>query len=103
MADFGADVELETFRGEARAWLEANFPASLRGKAGEAMNLMEGGTPAGDLAAWRKRLADKGWTTPTWPTHSGPALSTVTVTSSPRAFHSSSSAAYTNCSGERPP
>jgi alkylation response protein AidB-like acyl-CoA dehydrogenase len=71
MADFGADVELETFRGEARAWLEANFPASLRGKAGEAMNLMEGGTPAGDLAAWRKRLADKGWTTPTWPTEYG--------------------------------
>ena len=31
MADFGADVELETFRGEARAWLEANFPASLKG------------------------------------------------------------------------
>ena len=71
MADFGADVELETFRGEARAWLEANFPASLRGKAGEAMNLMEGGTPAGELATWRKRLADKGWTTPTWPTEYG--------------------------------
>jgi alkylation response protein AidB-like acyl-CoA dehydrogenase len=71
MADFGADVELETFRGEARAWLEANFPAALRGKAGEAMSLMEGGTAAGDLATWRKRLADKGWTTPTWPTEYG--------------------------------
>jgi len=71
MADFGADVELETLRGEARAWLEANFPAALRGKAGEAMSLMEGGTAAGDLATWRKRLADKGWTTPTWPTEYG--------------------------------
>ena len=71
MADFGADVELETFRGEARAWLEANFPAALRGKAGEAMSLMEGGTAAGDLATWRTRLADKGWTAPTWPTEYG--------------------------------
>ncbi len=71
MADFGADVELETFRGEAQAWLAANFPAALRGKAGEAMALMEGGTVAGDMATWRNRLADKGWTTPTWPTEYG--------------------------------
>ena len=71
MADFGADVELETFRGEARAWLEANFPASLKGKAGEAMSLMDGGAAAGELATWRNRLAEKGWTTPTWPTEYG--------------------------------
>ena len=71
MADFGAEVELETFRGEARAWLEANFPTALKGKAGEAMSLMDGGTAAGDLATWRDRLADKGWTTPTWPTEYG--------------------------------
>ncbi|HZC18004.1 MAG TPA: acyl-CoA dehydrogenase family protein [Caulobacteraceae bacterium] len=71
MADFGADVELETFRGEARAWLGASFPASLRGKAGEAMTLMDGGAATGDLATWRTRLADKGWTTPTWPTEYG--------------------------------
>jgi len=31
MADFGGDLELEEFRGEARAWLEANFPPSLLG------------------------------------------------------------------------
>jgi alkylation response protein AidB-like acyl-CoA dehydrogenase len=71
MADFGADVDLETFRGEAQAWLAANFPSALRGKAGEAMALMEGGTVAGDMATWRNRLADKGWTTPTWPTEYG--------------------------------
>jgi len=71
MADFGADVELETFRGEARAWLEASFPASLKGKAGEAMSLMDGGAAAGELATWRDRLAEKGWTTPTWPTEYG--------------------------------
>ena len=33
MADFGGDLELEDFRAEARAWLDANFPASLQGKA----------------------------------------------------------------------
>ena len=71
MADFGADLELETFRGEARAWLEANFPASLRGRAGEAMNVMEGGAPDGDLSVWRKRVGDKGWATPTWPAEYG--------------------------------
>jgi hypothetical protein len=34
MADFGADIDLDGFRKEARAWLEANFPPSLKGKAG---------------------------------------------------------------------
>ncbi|MDZ4364316.1 hypothetical protein [Brevundimonas sp.] len=32
MADFGADIDLEAFRKEAREWLEANFPASLKGQ-----------------------------------------------------------------------
>ena len=30
MADFGGDPE--AFRAEARTWLEANFPKSLKGK-----------------------------------------------------------------------
>ena len=30
MADFGDD--LDAFRGEARGWLEAHFPASLKGR-----------------------------------------------------------------------
>src|SRR5438477_460049 len=41
MADFGSD--LETFRAEARDWLEANFPASLRKDAGAAELAMMGG------------------------------------------------------------
>ena len=69
MADFGGETELEAFRGEARAWLEQNFPASLRGKAGVVMAESEGGAPSGDLAAWRKAIGQKGWATPTWPTH----------------------------------
>ncbi|WP_397423158.1 acyl-CoA dehydrogenase family protein [Phenylobacterium sp.] len=70
MADFGADVELETFRGEARAWLEANFPRSLKGKGG--MMAAEGPqSDTSDLKAWKKAIGEKGWATPTWPTEYG--------------------------------
>ena len=70
MADSGGDLELEAFRGEARAWLEASFPPSLKGKAGLVMT-EESGSPTGDLAAWRKAIGEKGWATPTWPTQYG--------------------------------
>jgi alkylation response protein AidB-like acyl-CoA dehydrogenase len=76
MADSGGDIELETFRGEARAWLEANFPKGLKGRGGAAMEQMEGGSAAGDLATWRKNIGAKGWATPTWPAeYGGGALS----------------------------
>ena len=65
MADFGGDTELEAFRAEARAWLEANFPASLRGKGMMMLAESEGGKAEGDIALWRQRIADKGWGTPT--------------------------------------
>ncbi|HEX5264707.1 MAG TPA: acyl-CoA dehydrogenase family protein [Phenylobacterium sp.] len=70
MADFGTDLELEDFRGEVRAWLAENFPASLKGKA--ALATAERSSAAGgDLAAWRKAIGQKGWATPTWPTQYG--------------------------------
>ena len=70
MADFGADVELETFRGEARAWLDANFPKSLKGKGGMmAAEVAQSGDA--DLSAWKKAIGGKGWATPTWPTEYG--------------------------------
>lgn len=71
MADFGGDVDLEAFRAEARTWLEANFPASLR-RPGAAMEVMEG-PPAssGDQLAWKTAMAEKGWGTPTWPKEYG--------------------------------
>src|SRR5690349_6956325 len=70
MADFGGD--LDTFRAEARDWLKANFPPSL-GKNPDAVaeQLYTGGKPAGDLALWKQRMADKGWGAPTWPTQYG--------------------------------
>jgi alkylation response protein AidB-like acyl-CoA dehydrogenase len=71
MADFGADVGLEDFRSEARDWLEANFPASLKGQAGAANALMEGQRPGGDMGLWMDRIGQKGWATPTWPTEYG--------------------------------
>ena len=69
MADFGADVELEDFRAEARAWIEANFPPALKGKAFLAST--EVTTTNTDLKAWRKAIGLKGWATPTWPAEYG--------------------------------
>ena len=71
MADSGGEIDLEGFRAEARAWLEANFPASLRGKGMMVLSESEGGKAEGDVALWRQRIADKGWGTPTWPTEYG--------------------------------
>jgi alkylation response protein AidB-like acyl-CoA dehydrogenase len=56
MADFGGDVE--AFRTDARAWLEANFPAGLKAGRRSAQT---------DAQRWRELMADKGWGAPTWP------------------------------------
>ncbi|MDR3509287.1 MAG: acyl-CoA dehydrogenase family protein, partial [Caulobacteraceae bacterium] len=75
MADFGAD-NLEAFRGEARAWLEANYPAQLRDPAFVAdEEAVWGGrayAESGDpLSIWRRKFAERGWTAPTWPKEYG--------------------------------
>jgi alkylation response protein AidB-like acyl-CoA dehydrogenase len=67
VADLDADPALAAFRAEARAWLEENFPTSLRGQAGLALAVMEGGAPEGEMLLWRQRMAAKGWGAPTWP------------------------------------
>ncbi|MFT4797888.1 MAG: alkylation response protein AidB-like acyl-CoA dehydrogenase [Candidatus Azotimanducaceae bacterium] len=59
-------ISLEQFRQETREWLAANCPAGARGS---------GTTPLGsskveldeDTQLWLERMADKGWTVPTWP------------------------------------
>ena len=70
MADFGA-TDLDAFRTETRAWLEANYPPSLH----EPMK-SEDDTPWGgrnakysnpDIQLWMDRMAEKGWTAPMWP------------------------------------
>ena len=72
MADFGGELDL--FRTETRAWLEANCPASMR-------TPMTGDeTPWGgrtfkwknpDSKVWLDRMAEKGWTAPMWPNEYG--------------------------------
>jgi len=58
----------EGFRTEARAWLDANLPASLRGDPDSIPDALLRGEPLnGDAALWRKRIGEKGWGAPTWP------------------------------------
>ncbi len=57
---------IEDFRQDTRAWLAANCPKGVRGP---------GESPWGsskipldrDSAVWLERMAEKGWTVPTWP------------------------------------
>jgi alkylation response protein AidB-like acyl-CoA dehydrogenase len=69
MADFGG-TDLDAFRAEARNWIEANFPASLKGQPNPMMR-EERSKPTADQEAWRKAMGEKGWGTPTWPAQYG--------------------------------
>jgi len=68
-------TDLETFREETRAWLEANCPAECRGPVESDEERVWGGrdavypTPAHKL--WLERMGARGWTAPEWPTEYG--------------------------------
>ena len=68
-------TELDTFRAETRAWLEANCPAECRGPVENEEDRVWGGrnavypTPAHKV--WLDRMGAKGWTAPEWPTEYG--------------------------------
>jgi alkylation response protein AidB-like acyl-CoA dehydrogenase len=72
MADFGGG-ELAAFRAETRAWLEANYPAALRNPNAKIDPEAVWGGRAfannqSDLQiAWMRKVAEKGWTAPSWP------------------------------------
>ncbi|MDR3513256.1 MAG: acyl-CoA dehydrogenase family protein [Caulobacteraceae bacterium] len=72
MADFGGG-DLEAFRAEARAWLEANYPAELRDPDAKVdPEATWGGRAFADNTtdpqiAWMRKVAERGWTAPTWP------------------------------------
>ncbi len=59
-------TDLNRFRAETRTWLEQNCPPGARG---------EGYVPIGsrsiqlddDTQVWLERMAERGWTVPTWP------------------------------------
>jgi alkylation response protein AidB-like acyl-CoA dehydrogenase len=75
MADFGAS-DLDAFRAEVRAWLEANYPAELRDPATKTdPEAVWGGRAfAGSddpQAVWMRRAAERGLTAPTWPKEVG--------------------------------
>jgi alkylation response protein AidB-like acyl-CoA dehydrogenase len=71
MADFGGG-DLDAFRADARTWLEANFPPSLKGKG--LMMMREGAAEdSADYTLWRERMGAKGWGVPTWPKEYGAA------------------------------
>ncbi len=63
--------DLEAFRAETRAWLEANCPAEMRRPVLSEKDVCWGGrnwifqSPAQKL--WLERMAGKGWTAPEWP------------------------------------
>ena len=67
--------ELEAFQKETRKWLEANCPAEMREPIKGDEDLCWGGrgfkfkNEAQKL--WLERMAERGWTTPTWPKEYG--------------------------------
>src|SRR5580698_4667268 len=62
---------MEPFRAEARSWIEAHFPASLRIDPDVAVDPEAAAAPNPDAELWRRRMGEKGWGTPTWPTEYG--------------------------------
>ena len=65
---------LDTFREETRAWLEENCPDSMRTPMPGTRNALgraQCPIPQSDTKVWMDRMAEKGWTVPTWPTEYG--------------------------------
>jgi len=68
-------TDLDTFRAETRAWLEANCPPEARGPVAHEDEVIWGGrdavfaTPAHE--AWMRAMGARGWTAPEWPAEYG--------------------------------
>ena len=67
--------DLETFRSDVRSWLADNCPETMRGPIKDEREVCWGGRNfefySDDQKLWLDRMADRGWTTPTWPTEYG--------------------------------
>jgi alkylation response protein AidB-like acyl-CoA dehydrogenase len=68
--------DLDAFRSEVRDWLEANAPAEIRGLTGSIEGAGNwGGRRATydppEMKTWLERMAERGWTAPTWPVEYG--------------------------------
>jgi acyl-CoA dehydrogenase len=68
-------TDLNAFRTQARAWLEANAPPALRGASFSFAGGTWGGRrprfPHPDSQRWMEAMAERGWTAPTWPAEYG--------------------------------
>jgi acyl-CoA dehydrogenase len=67
-------ADLETFREDARRWLEANAPASMRTPPRSPDDMCWGGKKgqySDDTRRWLAIMAERGWTAPTWPREYG--------------------------------
>ncbi len=68
-------ADLDTFRAETRAWLEANCPAEMRDPLQGEGDICWGGRKweftSDAQKVWLERMAAKGWTVPEWPTEYG--------------------------------
>ena len=68
-------TDLDAFRAETRAWLDANCPAECRGPVESDEDRVWGGrnavfpTPAHRV--WLERMGARGWTAPEWPAEYG--------------------------------
>lgn len=69
-------MDLQAFREETRAWLAGNCPSSMCQKVAPA-DAINGGrkriSSNPDAYVWLERMAEKGWTVPTWPVEYGGA------------------------------
>ena len=67
--------DLDTFRGETRAWLEANGPAEMREPVRDESDACWGGRSFQfkneAQKVWLERMAARGWTVPDWPVEYG--------------------------------
>ena len=71
---------LDALRAEVRAWVNDNFPASLRNKEKqeEYYQSMPKYPEGGDWKVWKDRVIAKGWGAPSWPKeYGGGGLDTV--------------------------
>src|ERR1700739_2771814 len=68
-------TDLEQFRRETRAWLDANCPPQMRRPMTSDEDTFWGGRNARFSSEaqriWFERMRDKGWTVPHWPTEYG--------------------------------
>src|SRR5258708_38438686 len=69
--------DLEKFRRETRAWLEANCPPEMRRPMTSEEDTFWGGRntkfASKPQQVWFERMRDKGWTVPHWPKEYGGA------------------------------